>query len=304
MFESFFMTVLALAGSAGQDTCPYTSSEVLERIRSPLGYEASVVCSGITGADGLALSAEGILYAVSETEGIVYRIEPPGYPVAAVEGLDHPEGVAMDSLGIIYVCEDVASGRVIAVDPDGTWTVLRDSLQYPEGISVSESGDIYVTESSAEGVSIPPFLTGVRRISSEGPDPRCSSLYLWSLSDLTVDAQGSVYACNELSGYAFIRESVVMADLSSGRFQVFARDLRSCEGICPTPGSFFPLYVAEEDTGGGSGRISAVDRQGGTRTVAEGFRNVEDVIVDDGGRIFVSEDTTGMIIMLRPPGGS
>jgi hypothetical protein len=304
MFGSCSLTVLALAGSAGQDTCLYSSSEVLERIRSPLGYEASVVCSGITGADGLAISAEGILYAVSETEGIVYRIEPPGYPVAAVEGLDHPEGIAIDSLGIIYVCEDVAAGRVIAIRPDGAWTVLRDSLQYPEGVSLAASGDVYLTESSAEGVSIPPFLTGVRRISSTGPDLQCSSLYLWSLSDLTVDAQGYIYACNELSGYAFIRESVVRTDLSSGRFEIFTRDLRSCEGICPTPGSFFPLYVAEEDTGGGCGRISAVDDQGGTSTVAEGFRNVEDVIVDGGGRIFVSEDTTGMIIMLRPPDGS
>ncbi|MBN2588022.1 MAG: hypothetical protein JXA64_11340 [Candidatus Fermentibacteraceae bacterium] len=290
---------LSLAPDVG--SVPYEAADTLQRIDSPLGYTAAVLCTGITGADGLALSPSGVLYAVSESCGEVYRIDPPCSPVTVMQGLDHPEGVAVDGSGVVYICEDTGMGRALALHPDGTVETISDSLQFPEGIAVSSGGDVFVSESSVETGGFPPFLTGVRRLCANGSEVVQSSLYLWSMSDIAVDGAGMVYACNELSGYAFIRESVIILAPDTGEWTVFARGLHSCEGICSTPGSFFPLYVAEEDTGGGRGRVSILYEDGGSAVVADGFQNIEDVAVDGSGRIFVSEDTTGMIILLYPP---
>ena len=94
--------------------------------------------------------------------------------------------------------------------------ILFDSLQYPEGVALIEEGIFAVTESSLEVSTIPPILTGVRRIDMFGSRPLFSSLYLWSCSDLIADSSGAVYVCNELSGYAFIQASLFRIDSDSG----------------------------------------------------------------------------------------
>ncbi|MCK4807622.1 MAG: hypothetical protein KAT09_08235, partial [Candidatus Aegiribacteria sp.] len=139
----------------------------------------------------------------------------------------------------------------------------------------------------------------VRRIDINSSYPLFSSLYLWSCSDLIADSSGVIYVCNELSGYGFIQASLLRIDYYSGEWKVFCTGLRSCEGICCSSEGFFPLYIAEEDMGTGSGRLSLVDENGTVTSFAEGFYNIEDVAVDCSGRIYVSEDTTGMIILIR-----
>lgn len=278
--------------------------DTLSRILLPQGYTATVLCTGIPGADGLALSPEGELYAASETGGAVYRIDLSGTAEVVARDLDHPEGVAVDSIsGTVYVTEDTEHGRVLALHSDGRVAVIGDSLQYSEGVAVIGDGSICVTESGAETGRLPPFLTGVRRLGENGSSAVYSSLYIWSFSDLLADTAGMLYVCNETSGILFVTGSVIRVDPVTGEGEVFATGLSRCEGICSTPGSFFPLYVAEEDSGEGRGRISAVHRDGSVSVVAEGFYNVEDVAADGSGRIFVSEDTTGMIIMILPPRG-
>lgn len=298
----FFIPLLVSTLAAGQ-TVP-VHGDTLSRVRLPPGYAATVLCAGIPGADGLALSSTGELYAAAETEGAVYRIDLSGTAEVVARDLDHPEGVAVDTMsGTVYVTEDIENGRLMALHSDGDVTVSGDSLHYPEGVAVTGEGSIYVTESSAETGRLPPFLTGVRRLGENGSSRVYSSLYLWSFSDLLADSAGMLYVCNETSGIFFVTGSVIRVDPSTGEGEVFATGLSSCEGICSTPGSFFPLYVAEEDLGEGRGRISAVHRDGSVSVVAEGFYNIEDVAVDGSGRIFVSEDTTGMIIMILPPRG-
>ncbi|MFO8184414.1 MAG: hypothetical protein R6U39_09605 [Candidatus Aegiribacteria sp.] len=299
-----FLPLLASTLAAGGTGPGPVQGDTLSRVRLPPGHVATVLCTGINGADGLALSSEGELYAAAETEGALYRIDLSGSAETVVRDLDHPEGVAVDTTtGTVYVTEDTEHGRLLALRSDGNVTVIGDSLQYPEGVAVSGNGSVFVTESSAETGRLPPFLTGVRRLGENGSSVVYSSLYLWSFSDLLADSAGTLYLCNETSGILFVTGSVIRVNPSTGEGEVFAAGLSRCEGICSTPGSFFPLYVAEEDLGEGRGRISAVHRDGSVSVVAEGFYNVEDVAVDGSGRIFVSEDTTGMIIMILPPRG-
>jgi sugar lactone lactonase YvrE len=272
--------------------------DTLSRIILPDGYTATVFSTGISGVDGLVYSTRGYLYAASEGDGAVYRIDKSGNAVILAEGLVNPEGIAVDNSESIYVTEDVEYGRLIKIEPSGDMKVLADSLQYPEGVACMEDGILAVTESSLEAISLPPVLTGVLRVDVSGSSPLFSSLYLWSCSDLIVDSSGILYVCNELSGYGFIQASLLRIDPLSGEWEIFCSGLHTCEGICCSSEGFFPLYVAEEDVGTGSGRISLVDENGTATVFAQGFHNIEDVTVDPSGGIYVSEDTTGMIILI------
>ena len=271
----------------------------LPGIQLPAGYSASVFCTGVNGADGLALSESGDIYAVSEVDGCIFRIDENGRKDSIADGFRNPEGIAVSRSGIIYIVEDIEEGRLIGITPSGDIEVIAEGLSFPEGIAVSKDGGILITTSSLESGLIPPFLSEIMRVNSEGVHSVYSSLFLWSFSDMAVDSSGIVYVCNELSGYGFISASIIQIDPSDGSWSVFCRGLQACEGICFDVNGAFPMYVVEEDTGEGSGRISIVDEEGVASVFAEGFQNLEDIVVDRSGRIFVSEDTSGIIILIR-----
>jgi sugar lactone lactonase YvrE len=272
-----------------------------EGVMVPERWIARVLCTGIPGADGLAVSPDGELYIASETTGRVLRVGGPDSLDAAVEGLDHPEGIAFGRDGCLLVVEDAASGRLLSIDPScGSVRVLAEGLVNPEGVTISAEGVPLVTQSSAEGSPFPPLLTSLSSVGGDSLTVIASALYLWSFTGVAVDSSGAVFVCNETAGMPFISESVIRIDPSDGSLRVFCSGLRSCEGLCFSPGGRFPLYVAEEDTGDGSGRVSVVDRQGRTSVFASGFGNIEDVLVDSSGRIFVSDDTGGKIILIEP----
>lgn len=273
--------------------------DTLSRITLPDRYTATVFSIGINGVDGLVYSSRGYLYAASEGDGAVYRIDKSGNAILLAEGLANPEGIAVDSSESIYVTEDIEYGRLIKIDPSGNMEILADNLRYPEGVACMEDGIFAVTESNLESISLPPVLTGVLRVDISGSSTLFSSLYLWSCSDLIAESSGMLYVCNELSGYGFIQASLLRIDPLSGEWEVFCSGLHTCEGICCSTDGFFPLYVAEEDMGTGSGRLSLVDADGTATVFAQGFYNIEDVAVDPSGGIYVSEDTTGMIILIR-----
>jgi len=293
----FTVLAVTISGATGSPD-ELDHANTLSRISLPEGYVASVFTTGINGIDGLVFSSSGHLYAASESSGAIYRIDEDGTAIMVAEGLDNPEGLAADGSGRIYVTEDVEYGRLIVINPSGELDILADSLQYPEGVAWMEDGSLAVTVSSLETASLAPVLTGVLRVDMSGSSTLFSSLYLWSCSDLVADSNGTLYVCNELSGYGFIQASLLRIDPLSGEWDVFCSGLHACEGICFSGDGLFPLYVAEEDLGTGSGRLSLVDRNGYVTTFAEGFYNIEDVAVDSSGRIFVSEDTTGMIILI------
>ncbi len=291
------VTVIAIGTPSNSDGLDH--GDTLSRITLPEGFMATVFSTEISGVDGLVCSSSGCLYAASESKGAVYRIDEHGNAIIVAENLSNPEGLAADNSGLIYVTEDVEYGRLIAIEASGELEILCDSLQYPEGVVFIDESTFAVTESSLEGSTMPPIQTGVRMVNRNGSHPIFSSLYLWSCSDLIADSSGVIYVCNELSGYGFIQASLIRIDPYSGEWEVFCRGLRSCEGISCSFDGFFPLYIAEEDTGTGSGRLSMVDENGTATTFAEGFYNIEDVAVDTEGGIYVSEDTTGMIILIR-----
>jgi glucose/arabinose dehydrogenase len=123
---------------------------------------------------------------------------------------------------------------------------------------------------------------------------------LSSYAGITWGADGLLYVTNELSGlWVGIDDSVFTVDPITGTRALFTTGLRAPEGLCFTANGGFPLYVAEEDTGGGAGRLSRIETDGSHTPFCIGFGSIEDVAVDDSGRLYVSEDSSGWIIFIE-----
>jgi hypothetical protein len=62
--------------------------------------------------------------------------------------------------------------------------------------------------------------------------------------------------------------------------------------------------VVEENLEGEEGRLSRLDDSGNRTIVCTGFDKIEDVVVDEDGSIYVSEDGTGWVIQMRTSSGT
>jgi glucose/arabinose dehydrogenase len=80
---------------------------------------------------------------------------------------------------------------------------------------------------------------------------------------------------------------------------LFTSNLVAPEGARFAANGEFPLYVAEEDIGGGVGRLSRVEADGSHMPFCTGFYSIEDVVQDENGRLYVSEDGSGLVIVIE-----
>jgi hypothetical protein len=134
-----------------------------------------------------------------------------------------------------------------------------------------------------------------------------------SFSGIDLGADGLLYVGNETSmlsksGSQFgvtytvtTTKSILTVNPASGAGDVFSRNLFAVEGVQFPSNGAFPLYAVEEDIGSSNGRLSQVGVDGQPVVVCNGFGTIEDVAVDEIGRLFVSEDVggNGRIIMLN-----
>jgi sugar lactone lactonase YvrE len=274
----------------------------LPRIQCQNNYTATIYAEGLIGPDGLAFSPTGTLYVAEETAGRVSRIEPDGSATPVLSGLNSPEGIAFDDQGNLYVVEDIENGRLIKRATDGLTTTLATNLDAPEGVVWATDGPVYVTESNVQFASSPAFYkTQVTAVSASGVTTsiRIDSLF-WSYAGITIGSDGLLYITNEASGIG-TNDSVFTVNPNTGQRVLFTSGLIAPEGLRFSNNAQFPLYVAEEDIdGNGHGRLSQVQADGSHSPFCTGFGNIEDVVLDNNGGFFVSEDSTGLIILIAP----
>ncbi|MFT7679187.1 MAG: hypothetical protein ACI8QC_003187, partial [Planctomycetota bacterium] len=276
------------------------------------GYSAQVYARGLRAPDGLAVDAQGRLLVVEEGSGQITRFDGPGQAHVLVRGLRSPEGLCLGPDGDLFVVEDIPGGRLLRIDQQGKLEVLATDLCAPEGVVFLE-GRLFLTESTAQQESNKfalrtRVLELTRGDQGWGPPVRRTDQGIpFSFAELLCLGDTHLIICNELAS-VLIPVGLLSFDLESGQLQPFARGLIAPEGLCWTPRSAenedpgFPLYVAEEDVdGAGHGRISRVTAEGKRSTFAAGFGTLEDVLVLADGRVFVSEDSTGSIVLLTPP---
>ncbi len=275
--------------------------DLLPRVECPTGYTASVYAEGLSSPDGLAFGPDGALYVAEEGAGQVSRIGEDGTVMPWIGGLNKPEGITFDDAGNLYVVEDRKGGRLVQVAPNGAFSALATDLNAPEGVTLGLDGSLYITESNIQFASDPfDFQTKVVAVSAEGitQSVRTDVVY-WSYSGITFGPGGRLYVANEVSGAAN-HESIFTVDPVTGERNLFVSNLITPEGLRFSASGGFPLYVAQEDTGDDAGMVSRVEANGTHTPLCTGFEDIEDVIQDADGRLYVSEDSTGLIIVIEP----
>ncbi|MBN1872937.1 MAG: right-handed parallel beta-helix repeat-containing protein [Anaerolineae bacterium] len=272
------------------------------------GYTATVYVQGLFSPDGLAFDSSGNLYVAEESIGQVSRVGPGNIITPIIKGLENPEGITFDNAGNLYVVEDVENGRLLKLTPDGNVTSLLTGLDAPEGIVWTPEGTLYVTESTAQFVSNPfDHQTQIIAVFPTGLiTPVLTNTIPWSYAGIEIGANGLLYVTNETSGLILessslvaTYDSVLSIDPVTKKHSLLASGLVAPEGIRFALNKDFPLYVTEEGTGSGDGKLSRIDANGSATTICNGFYGVEDVISDKYGRLYVSDDGRGVIIKIE-----
>jgi alkaline phosphatase len=273
----------------------------VSRVVCVADYAPTVFAEGMAAPDGLAMNADAVLYVAEEKAGRVSRVDSYGRVTTVLENLRSPEGITFDSDGNLYVVEDVAGGRVIKMTTAGVTTTLVAERDAPEGIAWAPDDTLYITESNVQFALNPlSFRTHVTAISPGGGATRIlTDTRVRSYAGITTGLDGLLYVTNEASGTG-TSDSILSVDPVTGLRSLFASGLVAPEGLHFSANGGFPLYVAEEDTGGGVGRLSRVEADGSHTTLCTGFSSIEDVLVNQDGALYVSEDGTGSIIRIEP----
>ena len=284
------------------------AGQSMDRVRCVDGYRAYVFASGLASPDGLTLDGQGNLCVVEERAGRVTRLDENGGKVVLARGLHSPEGLCLGPDGLLLVVEDCAQGRLLSIDGEGEVRVLLEGLQAPEGV-IFQGGCLYLTESSLQLVDRRwSARTRVRRLERTqagwgAPRELFEGALPFSFSELALLDSGSLLLANE-TARALPVAGLLRLDLASGKVTPFAQGLAAVEGVgWWNGGDERVLLVAEEDVDGdGRGRLSRVvcsEGRGRRTDFALGLGTIEDVVMDARGRIFVSEDSTGLVLMLQ-----
>ena len=106
-----------------------------------------------TGPDGALYISE---LAPGRNVGQVIRLVPGSAPLVVVSGLPGATGIAVAADGTIYLSlfgtgsPEAApkTGSVMRITPDGTRTTIASKLNYPAGMALGADGDLYLSNSS------------------------------------------------------------------------------------------------------------------------------------------------------------
>lgn len=119
---------------------------------------------------GLALDAQGLIYACDEGRSEVIRVDPEKGKLeilssgTASDPMETPNYAAFDQAGNLYVTDSgnwqQDNGLIFRISPQGETTVwTRDLRRFPNGCCLSlDRSALYVVESCAPGISRIPIL--------------------------------------------------------------------------------------------------------------------------------------------------
>ncbi|TAN22609.1 MAG: choice-of-anchor D domain-containing protein [Acidobacteria bacterium] len=165
---------VAVDGSGNVYISDSLRNRVLKGTPSGGSYTSSTVVSGLGILAGIAVDGSGDVYVADDTNNVVLKETPSGGSYtqsvvadASTNGLNAPEGLAVDGSGNNVYIADYNNNRVLKETLSGssyTQTTVAGSLNQPIGVAVDGSGNVYIGDRGLskvllEDVATPPSLS-------------------------------------------------------------------------------------------------------------------------------------------------
>ena len=267
----------------------------------PAGQIVRLAASGAASAlnvfaRDVAFAADGNLYAADGD--VVRRITPSGASSVAAGGgslafgdngnaklarLNHPNGVAVDTLGNFYIA-DRDNHQVRRVAPDGTITTVAGTgdagdsgdgglatlakLHSPSSVSVDAAGNLYVADTGNHRV---------RKVTPAGSILPVGGTGLVSPAYALADALGNVYIADEGNGQ-------ILKMTAAGVLTSVVTGLQSPRGLALDRAG--NLYFTEA----GAQRVRRLTPGGDVTSLGDGvWSNPRGVAASDTGDVFVAD---------------
>jgi sugar lactone lactonase YvrE len=236
-------------------------------------------------------------------------------------GLNHPDGVAVDAAGDVFIA-DTRNSRVVEVPANGGPQVtVGTGIQFPQGVTVDSAGNVYIAESGNNLVVKVNVRTGAQTTIDSG---------LSNPTSVAVDPAGNVYIANTNAGQVIELpvtggSKVVMSALSapfgvatdfrgdvfiadSGANQVFERGSGSSAFTSIGSNLSFPTGVAVDLAGdtfianyGGNDVYELPAGGGPEATIGTGFQAPQGVAVSLQGTVYVADQNNNQVVELAAP---
>src|ERR1700733_14159757 len=156
-------------------------------------HHARPLVSDLMNATGLAMDAEGVLYASSRHDGVVYQVSPGGNLAVFVEGMGVAPGIAFDQHDFLYVGD--RSGTVFKISRERqiyVFATIEPSIAAYH-LAFGPDGYLYVTGPTTSS------FDAVYRVSHDG---HVELFYrgLGRPQGMAFDAKGNLYVAASLGG--------------------------------------------------------------------------------------------------------
>jgi gliding motility-associated-like protein len=232
----------------------------------------SVIGSGFSQPEGLAVDAAGNVYVADEVNNAVKKIPAGnGTPVTLGSGFSDPTGVAVDAAGNVYVAD--AGNTAVKEIPvgGGAPVVLGSGFIAPTSVAVDAAGNVYVADGGDnEVIKIPAGNGTPVSIGSGFNNP----------IGVAVDAAGNVYVTD--LGNNAVKEIPVNGGAT----------------VALGVGFFEPLNLAVDAVGdvyvtdAGNNAVKEIPAGGGTVVpLGPGFNAPFGVAVDAAGNLYVTDQS-------------
>ena len=300
-------------------------------------------------ARGAAIDSSGNMYIADPLNDVIEKVTSggtlsifagtgrTGVPTAGPatsSDLNHPDGVAVDSSGNVYIA-DTINDVIEKVTPSGTLSIIAgtpghhapptpgpatsSSLYHPAGVAVDGSGNVYIADTDNEMVEevttggTLSIIAGTGTSGAPTPGPATSS-DLSNPSGVAVDSSGNVYIADT--------NNQVVEKVTPGTPGTLSIAAGTGTSGAPTPGpatssdlsdpsgvatdSSGDVYIADQANGRieevtPSGTLSIIAGTGGQGPPTPGpatssnLYNPAGVAVDSSGDVYISDGLAGVV---------
>ena len=233
-------------------------------------------------------------------------------------GLSNPHGIAVDSVGNVFVA-DTGNGRVVEFLANGAQLTIASNLISPLGVAVDQDDDVYVTDTGRNAIEVIPFRGDIYSIGSGLNTPTAVALdaagdiYIADTgNDRIVVVNGSSLAQATILTSGYLVTSMAV-DSSNNLFFVASNDNYVHEIFSALkPATQFgdglnqPTGVALDRNGNvfvtdtGNGRVVELSSSTGQQTnVAAGMSSPIGIVADAQGNVDVSESPSSSLVQLQ-----